>query len=435
MYPNLSYLFNDLFNNNLPEWLSNILQIFNIFGIMLALSFVVAIYFLKKGLAQKAAEGKLQPLIRTQVIGKPAQLSEIILNGVLGFMLGYKLGLLITDFSTFTNDIQAAVFSSKGNFITGILLAALFVYWLISEKNKTKLDEPKEEKILLHPKDWVGEIFIRAAIGGIVGAKVFHLFEYWSDFTSDPLGMLFSGAGLTFYGGLLVGSGAVIYWVIKNKIPFHQITDITAPCLMIAYAVGRIGCQMAGDGDWGIFNTAYAVNENQQVVAAASPNDYHQTFIKHTNYFNTHFEDTSKAQVGYFKGPDFLPNWLFAYNYPHNVGNEGIMTKDCNGGKYCGVLPLPVFPTPLYELTACFFLFSILWALRNKLKIAGRVMALYMILNGIERFTIEQIRVNSTYHFLGINPTQAEIIAVSLIMGGIIYWILAPKFSVKNSAE
>ncbi|MFM2223886.1 MAG: hypothetical protein RJA07_88 [Bacteroidota bacterium] len=432
MYPNLSYLFNDIFNNNLPPWLSSFLQVFNIFGIMLALSFVAAVIVLKKGLIQKANEGKLKPLFRTQIIGKPIQPTELVFNGLMGFLLGYKLGLLITDFSNFTNDIQAAVFSSKGNIFTGILLAAIFAYWLYAEKKKQQLAEPKEEKITLHPKDWVGEIFIRAAIGGIVGAKIFHLFEYWSDFTSDPLGMLFSGAGLTFYGGLIVGSGAVIYWIIKNKISFHQIVDVTAPCLMIAYAVGRIGCQMAGDGDWGIFNTAYAVNDNQQVVAAASPNDYHQTFQQHTMYFDTHFEDTSKVPVAYFKGPAFLPNWLFAYNYPHNVGNEGIAIKDCTG-KYCGVLPLPVFPTPLYELIACFFLFLVLWAVRNKLKYPGRLLALYMILNGVERFCVEQIRVNSTYHFLGINPTQAEIIAVALILGGIIYWMMAPKFATKNS--
>jgi prolipoprotein diacylglyceryltransferase len=62
-------------------------------------------------------------------------------------------------------------------------------------------------------------------------------------------------------------------------------------------------------------------------------------------------------------------------------------------------------------------------------------MALYMILNGLERFSIEQIRVNSTYHFLGINPTQAEIIAVVLILVGVSYWVLAPKFASKNSTE
>jgi prolipoprotein diacylglyceryltransferase len=56
-----------------------------------------------------------------------------------------------------------------------------------------------------------------------------------------------------------------------------------------------------------------------------------------------------------------------------------------------------------------------------------------MIFNGIERFCVEQIRVNSTYHFLGINPTQAELIALALITVGIFYWLLAPKLATKNS--
>jgi phosphatidylglycerol---prolipoprotein diacylglyceryl transferase len=421
MYPNLAYLFNDIFNDSLPIWLTNILQVFNIFGLMLAMAFLAAVYFLKIGLQQKASEGKLQAIYKTQIVGKPAQASEYILNGLLGFIVGYKLGLLITDFTNFTADVQAAIFSKQGNFITGLIVAAVFLYWLFAEKKKTQLAEPKEEKTLLHPKDWVGEIFIRAAIGGIVGAKLFHLFEYWSDFTADPLGMLFSGAGLTFYGGLLVGSGAVIYWVIKNKISLKVMIDVTAPCLMIAYAIGRIGCQLAGDGDWGIFNTAYAVNDNQKIVVAASATDYHQTFAQHNMYFINHFNDTSKAEIAYFKGPDFLPNWLFAYNYPHNVGNEGIAIKNCTG-KYCGALPLPVFPTPLYEVIMCLALFGVLWLLRNKLKHNGQLMAIYMVLNGVERFTIEQIRVNSTYQFLGINPTQAEIIALLLILGGIVLW-------------
>jgi prolipoprotein diacylglyceryltransferase len=304
-------------------------------------------------------------------------------------------------------------------------LAAVFVYWLYTENKKQALAVPKEQTILLQPADWVAEIFMRAAIGGIIGAKIFHLFEYWTDFIADPMGMLFSGAGLTFYGGLIVGAGAVIYWIIKNKLPIHIMADVVAPSLMIAYAVGRIGCQLSGDGDWGVFNTAYAVNEQDKIVAAA-PTDFHQTFVTHNNYFNYHFGDTSQAQHLYFKGPSYLPNWLFAYNYPHNVGNEGVVMNNCNG-KYCGMLPLPVFPTPLYEVLMCFFLFCVLWLLKDKLKIPGRVMALYMIFNGIERFLIEQIRVNSTYHFLGINPTQAEIIAVILIIGGVIYWITVKK--------
>ncbi|MFM2048126.1 MAG: hypothetical protein RI955_674, partial [Bacteroidota bacterium] len=142
MYPNLAYLFNDIFNNTLPPWLSSFLQVFNIFGIMLALSFVAAVIVLKKGLVQKADEGKLKPLFRTHTIGKPVQPTELIFNGLMGFLLGYKLGLLITDFSNFTNDIQAAVFSSKGNIFTGILLAGIFAYWLYAEKKKQQLAEP-----------------------------------------------------------------------------------------------------------------------------------------------------------------------------------------------------------------------------------------------------------------------------------------------------
>jgi phosphatidylglycerol---prolipoprotein diacylglyceryl transferase len=428
MYPNLSFFFNDLLGGHLPEWLSKILQVFNTFGVMMALAFVAAVYFLKKGLHEKFLQGKLNPITKKQIVGKPATVNDFALNGILGFFIGYKLGLFITDFSNTTSDIQAAVFSSKGNFFTGIILAAVMIYWMYAEKKKQQLDEPKEETFLLQPKDWVGEIFIRAAIGGVIGAKIFHLFEYWNDFMADPMGMLFSGAGLTFYGGLIVGTIAVSYWVIKNKINFHLMADVIAPTLMIAYAVGRMGCQLAGDGDWGIFNTAYAVNENAKVVVAASPNDYHQTFKNYNYYFVNHFGDTSQAKHLYFKGADFLPNWLFAYNYPNNVGSEGVAMKNCVGEKYCAALPLPVFPTPLYEIIFCLILFFVIWKMRNRFRHAGQVMAFYMILNGIERFLIELIRINSTYTIFGIHPTQAEIIALLLIIAGALYFAVASKF-------
>ena len=428
MYPNLSYFFNDLFGGHLPQFLSSILQVFNTFGVMLAMSFVAAVYFLRKGLNEKAQQGILKPLHRKETIGKPASATEIAFNTLLCFALGYKLGLFITDFNNTTADIQAAVFSSKGNFFTAIILAALMAYWVYTEKKKTQLAQPKEENILLQPKDWVGEIFIRAAIGGVIGAKLFHILENLDELKREGFfSMLFSGSGLTFYGGLIVGTLAVTYWIVKNKISFHLMADIIAPTLMIAYAVGRMGCQFAGDGDWGIFNTAYAVNENSKIVVATSPDDYHKTFTTYNNYFVNHFGDTTQAQHAYFKGVEWLPNWLFAYNYPHNVGNEGVLLSDCNGGKYCSGLPLPVFPTPFYEILMCLFLFFVIWKLRNRFKNFGQLMAFYMIVNGMERFLIEQIRINTTYSFMGIYPTQAEIIALLLIAVGVIYFFIAPK--------
>jgi prolipoprotein diacylglyceryltransferase len=69
-------------------------------------------------------------------------------------------------------------------------------------------------------------------------------------------------------------------------------------------------------------------------------------------------------------------------------------------------------------------LFSFLWSIRKKIKIPGVLTAIYLIVNGIERFFIERIRVNTKYHFFGINPTQAELIAAFLVISGIILLII-----------
>jgi prolipoprotein diacylglyceryltransferase len=82
----------------------------------------------------------------------------------------------------------------------------------------------------------------------------------------------------------------------------------------------------------------------------------------------------------------------------------------------------PVFPTPLYELIACTLLFFVLWHFRKKIRIPGRLFALYLIMNGTERFLIEKIRVNSTYSIMGFHPTQAELISTLLVAGGIFLW-------------
>ena len=111
----------------------------------------------------------------------------------------------------------------------------------------------------------------------------------------------------------------------------------------------------------------------------------------------------------------FIPNWMVAYNYPHNVNNDGILIPG-NTEDYNRVLPLPVFPTPFYETVICTLLFLILWIFRSKIKTAGKISGIYFIVNGLERFAVEKIRVNNQYHFLGIHPSQAEIISFCLIL-------------------
>ncbi|GAB1429553.1 prolipoprotein diacylglyceryl transferase [Ignavibacteria bacterium] len=88
--------------------------------------------------------------------------------------------------------------------------------------------------------------------GGILGAKLFHLAENYRDMMADPAGQIFSGAGLTFYGGLLVAIAAIVYYARRKNIQFLVLADAAAPALILAYGIGRIGCQLAGDGDYGI---------------------------------------------------------------------------------------------------------------------------------------------------------------------------------------
>ena len=129
------------------------------------------------------------------------------------------------------------------------------------------------------------------------------------------------------------------------------------------------------------------------------------------------------------KAPSFLPNWLIAYPYPHNVIGMGARLPLC-GGDYCNQLPIPVFPTPIYETLMCLGLFFFLWAIRKRLKTPGNLFAVYLIVNGVERFLIEHIRVNSQYDFLPGHPTQAELISAGLVTSGVaILWALNKRKS------
>ncbi|MEJ0101070.1 MAG: prolipoprotein diacylglyceryl transferase family protein [Bacteroidota bacterium] len=100
--------------------------------------------------------------------------------------------------------------------------------------------------------------------------------------------------------------------------------------------------------------------------------------------------------------------------------------NDC-ADKYCNQLPVPVFPTPFYETLTCLVLFGVLWIFRKKLKVPGTLFALYLILNGAERFFIEKIRVNTHINLFGFQPTQAEVISTLLVISGIIIWIILDR--------
>ena len=69
----------------------------------------------------------------------------------------------------------------------------------------------------------------------------------------------------------------------------------------------------------------------------------------------------------------WMPDWMWSYRYPHNVNEVGDKITGCVDAKFCNQLPEGVFPTPFYEVIACFVLFLILWSLRKRLKIPGTI--------------------------------------------------------------
>jgi prolipoprotein diacylglyceryltransferase len=134
-----------------------------------------------------------------------------------------------------------------------------------------------------------------------------------------------------------------------------------------------------------------------------------------------------------WKAPAFLPDWMVAYTFPNNVINEGVRLADCTG-QYCSYLPIPVFPTPFYETVICLVLFFTLWALRKSMKVPGTLFAVYLIFNGIERFLVEKIRVNTTYNLFGFHPTQAEIISFFLVICGLLLFFFLRRNYVPKKA-
>jgi phosphatidylglycerol---prolipoprotein diacylglyceryl transferase len=102
------------------------------------------------------------------------------------------------------------------------------------------------------PVDWAYEMVFAALVGGIVGARLWWVAENWSDAKDDILGSLFSGSGLVWYGGALGGAAAVLLWAWRRNFLTLQMLDVASVPLAAGYAIGRIGCQLAGDGDYGI---------------------------------------------------------------------------------------------------------------------------------------------------------------------------------------
>ncbi|RYD56382.1 MAG: diacylglyceryl transferase [Sphingobacteriales bacterium] len=421
MYPDFQYLLQSLLGTDMPEWLS----IFKTFGFLVALAFMAAAITLTSELKRKESEGLLTPSFETIEIGHPASANDLLWASLLGFFIGFKLGGIFGNAAQISPNPMGYIFSLQGNWLTGIAGALILAYSKYSEKRKHQLPQPEQKRVAVYPHQRVGEFVVIAAVGGILGAKIFNAFETWDSFVKDPIGSLLSPSGLTFYGGLIVATVALYFYSKKYSIPFKHLADAAAPGLMLAYGVGRLGCHFAGDGDWGIFNSAYITGIDGKLHLATIA-DFKQRLNEAAPYFTSNFGSLATTPHSFAPAPSWLPDWIYAMNYPHNVNNEGVMLNNCVGN-YCYVLPVGVFPTALYEAAMGVGIFAILWAVRKKLKYGWQMFGLYLIFNGLERFFIEKARVNYKYDWGFIHPTQAEIISALLVIIGIVILVYKRK--------
>ncbi|MBI3285673.1 MAG: prolipoprotein diacylglyceryl transferase [Burkholderiales bacterium] len=214
------------------------------------------------------------------------------------------------------------------------------------------------------PQDVVPDLTAVVMLAGIVGARLFHILEHMDEFMANPWGMIFTTSWLSIFGGLILGTLAGLYCVRRWKLSLGPVLDAAAPAMMLGYAIGRIGCQVSGDGDWGTVS-------NMSLK------------------------------------PDWLPLWTWAQTYQHNI--------------VAAVIAAPgVYPAPLYETLMAFACFALLWALRKHPFQTGWLFSVYMLLAGVERLLIEQIRINPVFNVFGIHATQAEMIAILLILSGLL---------------
>jgi len=212
-----------------------------------------------------------------------------------------------------------------------------------------------------------------AGIAGLVGARLYHVLESPQELITNP-SVLISRFGFAWFGGFLGGFIALVILARYFRIPTRDFLDLCSPAAAVGYAIGRIGCLLSGDGDYGI--------------------------------------------------PTKLP---WGMSFPHGlVPTTGIWNAESHSG-VCLKYGLPedctVHPTPIYEFFIWLVIAAVLWRLGTKalrgVKTPGEIFCGYLVLTGIARFLIEFIRVNPR-SILGMSNAQAAS-AISVVIG-IVLW-------------
>lgn len=205
-----------------------------------------------------------------------------------------------------------------------------------------------------------------AGLSGIAGAKLYHLLEEPAVFFANPLPLLFNRYGFAWFGGFIGGFGALLVLGWRARLPLLQFLDACSPAAAFGYGIGRIGCFLSGDGDYG--------------------------------------------------KPTSLP---WGMSFPNGV----VPTTE-------RVHPAPLYELIIWCAIGAFLWHVGSKALQSSqpakgapvVRSAGKIFCAYLVLTGIARFLVEIIRINPPW-LLGMSNAQVASL-VTIVAGAILFWRL-----------
>jgi phosphatidylglycerol---prolipoprotein diacylglyceryl transferase len=222
--------------------------------------------------------------------------------------------------------------------------------------------------------DFANGIVVWGAIGGIAGSRIYDVFDNWPAYASNPWSIIFSGSGFVWYGGFIGGVGVAALVSRHYKVPILRAFDMCAPPLIIGQAFGRLGCLLSGDGDWGL--------------------------------------------------PSTLP---WAMSYPNAIvgwNARTVLKLDPSGNLVSGFFPgVRVQPAPVYESILYTLIFCLMWSVRKKAP-EGRLLSMYLVFEGLARFSVEFVRINPRIAY---GLSEAQLISLVMIIMGLTTWYVTAQ--------